>query len=295
MNLSPGQLVKSTVILVFAMLLCSCQGAHSEPKNQDHKVHVRQIPAQPDGLEVLLNPEIQRSIPHDTDSFTQGLLAHRGYLYESTGRPKKSKVLRLNMTTGEAEDETRIHDSYFGEGLAYLDKKFFQLTWTSGVCLQYNENLELEKQLFYGTQGWGLTVDPNEKLLVFSDGTDEIRFLDPRNLVTKRRIKVTDGRGRPVSYINELEWVQGEIWANIWTSDIIARIDPNTGKVKAWIKLEELVQKNQTNDADVLNGIAYDEAHDQLFLTGKLWSKIYIIDKVTEVFFNSNGKSPQEL
>jgi glutaminyl-peptide cyclotransferase len=278
-------------VLTWALVLIAiagCKSAKTQPMAEPESLRLLQVPAQADGLPTQVDPATVGSIPHDTTAFTQGLVYHRGALYESTGRKGHSKLRRLNVQTGEVEKETALQDSYFGEGLAVLDDKFYQLTWTSGVCLLYNSELGFEKNIIYGTEGWGLTVDPESKLLVFSDGSAEIRFLDPTNFITKRRLTVTDGNEQPVSYLNELEWVNGEIWANIWTSDTICRIDPQTGRVKSWLKLSDLVLHNQTSPEDVLNGIAYDPESDSLWLTGKLWPQIYKVENVKKIFFEAD-------
>lgn len=246
----------------------------------------------PDSLPVVKDPKPTSSIPHDVKSFTQGLLYHNGSLYEGTGERGESVVRKLNPSTGEVEQNVPVDDRYFGEGLAFLEGKFYELTWTAGVCLVYDENLKFQKQLLYGTEGWGLTVEPTEKLLVFSDGSSQIRFLDPSNFLTKRRIDVVDGNGQEVTRLNELEWVKGEIWANVWMSDSICRIDPRTGKIVGWVKLPALVAETQTGNDDVLNGIAYDPETDTLWLTGKLWPKIYKFENVTEQFFGKASKEP---
>ena len=178
--------------------------------------------------------------------------------------------------------------------MAAFEGRLYQLTWTSSVCFVYDQKtLTQEKELFYNGQGWGLTTSPKEKLLVFSDGSETLKFLEPSNLVTKRSLVVTDGRGQPVSNINELEWVRGEIWANIWMTDTICRIAPTNGKVLGWIELSSLVRENQTGADDVLNGIAYDPQSDTLWLTGKLWPKIFRFDEVEKLFFAKHPDKPR--
>ena len=247
---------------------------------------ITQIPAQPDGLPAADNLQPDGSIEHDTDAFTQGLLFLDGKLYESTGREGHSKIRRLNPENGDSEAETDMNPEFFGEGLAFLNDQFYQLTYRAGVCVLYNRDLEPKGDLFYGTEGWGLTADPNRNLLIFTDGTDQLRFLNPENLTTETKLQVTDGKGNPVPRLNELEWVNGEIWANIWTSDAIARIDPETGKVVGWIHFTDLMKQHQVGYEEVLNGIAYDPATDTLWITGKFWPKIYRFDKVKEKFFS---------
>ncbi len=275
--------------LVF--VLAGCTGVVSEPQAQPSPFKILTVPASPDKLPVSPNPETNGSIPHDTEAFTQGLVFHKGSLYESTGRNGESKIRRLNPVTGEVEKETALDDAYFGEGLATLNDQFYQLTWRSGVCLQYGRDLDYQKTIIYGAEGWGLTVEPETGLLIFSDGSPEIRFLDPTNFITKRKITVLDGNKNPVPYLNELEWVNGEIWANVWTSETICRIDPASGQVLGWIKFHDLVSETQTGPEDVLNGIAYDPDSDVLWITGKLWPAIYKIEDTKQVFFASSPSS----
>jgi glutamine cyclotransferase len=237
-------------------------------------------------LPVLSNPVPDGSVDHDPNDFTQGLLYAEGALYESTGRNGASKLRRLNADSGSVEATRKLPNEYFGEGLACIGERLYQLTWTSQICLVYDrKTLTQRQQLFYAGEGWGLTASPEEKLLVFSNGSAQLSFLDPENLVSKKRLAVTDGKGDPVANLNELEWVRGEIWANIWLTDRIARIDPNTGKVLSWIVLSELVSAHHDEAEDVLNGIAYDPDADRLWVTGKLWEKIYRFDGVKKRFF----------
>ena len=284
---------KLAILQVLFLPIVGCTQAVSHPAKEatPQEIRLLQAPSTPDNLPVLENPEPNSSIPHNTESFTQGLLFHQGLLYEGTGHYGQSKLLTLDPKSGEVQNEVKLAEKYFGEGVAILDNKIYQLTWRAGVCLVYDTKLNAERELFYGTQGWGLTVDPKQKLLVLSDGTSQVRFLDPKTLITKRKITITDGLGRQVHNINELEWVRGEIWANVWTSAAICRINPESGQIKGWIHLNDLAHENQTNEADVLNGIAYDPESDTLWLTGKWWAKIYRFENVEKSFFGeSQGK-----
>ena len=242
-----------------------------------------------DGLPYIVDPVPDGSFEHDPSAFTQGFVYSKGHLYESTGRNGDSRLRRLNVSTGEVEHTTKLDDQHFGEGLAAFEERLYQLTWTSNVCFVYDQaTLSLEKELFYNGQGWGLAVSPQERLLIFSDGSDTLRFLDPSNLVSKRTLTVTDEKGAPVPNLNELEWVRGEIWANIWMTDRIARIDPKTGKVKSWLLLSKLSSQEHDEDEDVMNGIAYDPDADVLWLTGKLWFRVYRFDDVSKTFFTDH-------
>ncbi len=245
-----------------------------------------------DGLPYIVDPVPDGSFEHDPRAFTQGFAYSKGHLYESTGRNGESALRRLNVATGEVEKTQQLEDQHFGEGLTIFEEKLYQLTWTSNVCFVYDqETFTRQKELFYNGQGWGLALNPEERLLIFSDGSDTLRFLDPTNLVSKRNLVVTDGQGQPVANLNELEWVRGEIWANIWMTDRIARIDPKTGKVKSWLLLTKLSGQEHDEDEDVLNGVAYDHDGDVLWLTGKLWNRVYRFDDVTETFFSASGRA----
>lgn len=280
--------------LLLAVVGCTSMTGQAKPSASQKNSKVALIPAQqrPDSLPTIVDPPSSSELEHDTSAFTQGLLFHNGSLYESTGHKGRSKVRKLDPENGAVRQEVPLSDDHFGEGLAFLEGSFYQLTWTSGVCLVYDQELKFQKQLLYGTEGWGLTVHPEEKLLVFSDGSSEIRLVDPTNFITKRKFTVTDGNGEPVYRLNELEWVRGELWANVWMSDVVCRIDPSNGQVVGWIKFGRLVQENQTGDDDVLNGLAYDSESDTLWITGKLWPKIYRFPKVAETFFSAPTTRP---
>jgi glutamine cyclotransferase len=220
--------------------------------------------------------KIIKSYAHDPQAFTQGLLYDGGFLYESTGKEGFSSVRKVELETGGVLKIQRLSPVYFGEGLALVGTKLVQLTWLHGKGFVYDkETFRLEGEFGFAPEGWGLAYDG--KRLILSDGTDELRFLDPVTFKETGRLAVTDG-GVPVKRLNELEIVRGEILANIWMKNVIARIDPATGKVKGWLDLDALVKANQGGDTDaVLNGIAYDAKGDRVFVTGKLWPKLYEI------------------
>ena len=266
------------------LVLAGCQASSLPVAARPSALPVTPPPG--DGLPVVVDPAPDGWLAHNPRDFTQGLVFADGALYESTGRNGESKLRRLNAASGEVEQTQEIASQHFGEGLASFESSLYQLTWTSQVCLVYDRaTLKPQRELFYTSEGWGLTVSPGEKLLVFSDGSTELRFLDPNNLVGKRQITVVDGRAQPVGNLNELEWVEGEIWANVWMTDRIARIDPATGKVLGWLLLPDLVATHHDETEDVLNGIAYDPVGDTLWITGKLWEKIYRFDGVKARFF----------
>jgi len=220
--------------------------------------------------------KIIKSYAHDPQAFTQGLLYDGGFLYESTGREGFSSLRKVDLATGGVLKIQRLSPVYFGEGLALVGNKLIQLTWLHGKGFIYDkETFRLEGDFDFAPEGWGLAYDG--KRLILSDGSSELRFLDPVTFKETGRLAVTDG-GEPVKNLNELEVVRGEILANIWMKNVIARIDPATGRVKGWLDLDALVRANQSTDTDtVLNGIAYDAKGGRLFVTGKLWSKLYEI------------------
>jgi glutaminyl-peptide cyclotransferase len=224
--------------------------------------------------------QIVHVYPHDPSAFTQGLVYSEGHLYESTGLNGKSSVRLVDLQSGQVQQRHDLPSQYFGEGLTIWKNKLYQLTWKANTGFVYDAfTLLPEKTFTYTGEGWGLTQ--NEKELILSDGTSFLRFLDPQSFREVRRIQVRDA-GRTIDKLNELEYVRGEIYANIWQTDRIARISPNTGKVLAWIDLTGLIDKSQLPNADaVLNGIAYDSTSNRLFVTGKLWPKLFEI-RVTE-------------
>ncbi len=218
--------------------------------------------------------DVVREFPHDTAAFTQGLLWHDGALYEGTGEVGRSSIRRVTLETGAVEQRRDVPAPYFGEGIAILGDRLFQLTWKNGVAFVYDRRTFAPRGEFrYPGEGWGLTTDGTRR--VMSDGTATLRFLDPDTFDTLRTVTVTEN-GSPVRYLNELEWIKGEVWANVWTRDRIARIDPQSGAVVGWIDLTGLLPASwRTGAEDVLNGIAYDAAGDRLFVTGKKWARLY--------------------
>ncbi len=217
---------------------------------------------------------VVRSYPHDPNAFTQGLEYVDGVLYEGTGLNGRSSVRRVNLETGNVLKQHNIGAEYFGEGITIFGSSLFELTWQSGLAFVYDRNTLAPKKSFrYSGEGWGLTHDGTN--LIMSDGSEFLRFLDPATFAERRRLRVT-GVGQPVKNLNELEYVKGEIFANVWMTDYIARIDPATGRVNAYIDLRGLMPANDSS-RDVLNGIAYDETADRLFVTGKLWPRLFEI------------------
>jgi glutaminyl-peptide cyclotransferase len=220
--------------------------------------------------------EIVHTYPHDRRAFTQGLLFLNGVLYESTGLNGQSSVRKVDLTTGKVLQETDVPAQYFAEGLAALNEKLYQLTWQQNTAFVYDLNTFNREMLFsYTGEGWGLTTDGQS--LILSDGTDQIRFLDPSNFQVKRTINVRED-GEPVAELNELEYVKGEIFANVWQTDHILRINPSTGEVVGDINLTGILPiADHDATTDVLNGIAYDAPTDRLLVTGKNWPKLFEI------------------
>ena len=223
--------------------------------------------------------EVVHSYPHDRTAFTEGLFYLDGFLYESTGIEGASSVRKVRLETGEVVQRHDLPSAYFGEGIIHWKDRLIQLTYKTEVGFVYNlSTFETERRFEYPGEGWAMTQDG--KNIFMSDGTAQIRIWDPETLQELRRITVTD-QGQPVPNVNELEWVKGEIYANIWETDRIARIDPATGRVVGWIDLAGLLNPNERiagpEGTDVLNGIAYDTKGNRLFVTGKRWPKLFEI------------------
>lgn len=215
-----------------------------------------------------------RSYPHDSTAFTQGLVWRDGRLYESTGRYGESTLRLVELETGRVLQQASLGAQYFAEGLTTVGDTLYQLTWKEGVAFLWDpQTLRQIGQVQYNGEGWGLASDGRR--LIVSDGSSYLTFVDPVTFQVDTTLRVTDG-GRPVDQLNELEWVKGEVWANVWHTQRIARIDPATGRVKGWLDLAPLIPPVADAEA-VLNGIAYDEAADRLLVTGKLWPVLYEI------------------
>lgn len=222
---------------------------------------------------------VVHAYPHDAQAFTQGLVYVDGALYESTGINGKSSLRKEDLATGRILQFHDVPSKYFAEGLTDWGDTLVQLTWETHIGFVYDRaSFRLLRTFQFEGQGWGLTHDG--KNLILSDGTATLRFLDPENFRQVRRITVKD-QGNPVTQLNELEFIHGQIYANIWHADRIARISPVTGKVLGWIDLRGLLPQSERSSAEaVLNGIAYDSVHDRLLVTGKLWPKIFEIEIV---------------
>jgi glutamine cyclotransferase len=214
--------------------------------------------------------------PHDPQAFTQGLIYLDGHLFESTGLEGQSSLRQVDLESGRVLEQRDVPKQYFAEGLTDWGSTLVQLTWQSHIGFVYDRaTFHLLRSFQYSGEGWGLTQDG--KRLILSDGSATLRFLDPNTFKEVRRITVTD-HGKPVTKLNELEYIHGEIYSNIWYSNKIARISPQTGRVLGWIDLTGIIPSVELQSTDaVLNGIAYDAQHDRLFVTGKLWPRLFEI------------------
>jgi len=217
---------------------------------------------------------VVKVFPHRPDAFTQGLAFADGFLYEGTGMHGRSTLCRTKLDTAKVLERRILPQQYWGEGITIFKDQIIQLTWKARTGFVYDKtNLKFLHRIKYATEGWGITHDTQH--LIMSDGSATLYFRDPNTFATVRKIQVTDDRG-PVRELNELEYIKGRVFANVWQTDRIAIIDPNTGHVTSWIDLRELAAKHP--HGDVLNGIAYDAAQDRLFVTGKFWSSLYEIE-----------------
>jgi glutamine cyclotransferase len=228
--------------------------------------------------------KIIKTYPHDTSAFTQGLVYDGGVLYEGTGKYGQSSLRRVDLDTGRVLKQTSLAGALFGEGVSVWKDRLIQLTWRSGIGFVYDkENLTKVGDFKYQTEGWGITSDGRN--LIMSDGTETLHFLDPDTFKEKWQIKV-EAEGVPIKGLNELEYVKGDIYANVWPTNWIVIISPETGEVKGAINLQGILQKGDgqqdSKKVDVVNGIAYDPQGDRLFVTGKLWPKIFQIELVAE-------------
>jgi len=228
-------------------------------------------------LAPLFNFRIVRKYPHDPEAFTQGLIFAKGAFYESTGLNGRSSLRRVDPETGQVLNEYDLPAQYFAEGLTMWDMSLIQLTWKSEKGFVYNMgSLALEREFNYSGEGWGLTNDGRS--LIMSNGTADLTFLDPKTFAQQRTLRVLD-MGRPVTLLNELEYMKGKILANVWQEDFIAMISPETGEVFGWLDMSALRKEIPPgSSAETLNGIAYDSDKGRLFVTGKLWPSLFEIE-----------------
>jgi glutaminyl-peptide cyclotransferase len=260
-----------SILISLIIFASSCRGP-----NVQTPATIAATPVESSSEPTSYTYEIVNTFPHDPQAFTQGLVFADGIFYESTGLNGESSLRKVEVTTGKVIKKIEVPNRYFAEGLALFQGQLFQLTWQDQKGFIYDHNTFAPQGEFqYTGEGWGLTHDG--KSLILSDGTDQIRFLDPANFKEQRSITVkvpTD----TIKEINELEYVKGEIFANVWQQEFILRIDPANGKVKGMIDMRGLLKpEDKHGETDVLNGIAYDAEKDRLFITGKKWPKLFEI------------------
>ncbi|MFY9570927.1 MAG: glutaminyl-peptide cyclotransferase [Blastocatellia bacterium] len=271
----------SIKIIVGTLLVSACAAIlifasmRSQPPEPVDRAAIAK-PSTSDERVTRLAYEVVNSYPHDPTSFTQGLVWRDGGFFESTGMYGQSKLRRLEFPSGKVLKEIRLAPELFGEGLAAVDDRLIQLTWKSRRGFVYDlQTLRLLQEFSYDTEGWGLTYDGTN--LILSDGSSDLFYLDPKTFKPVRKLAVRMN-GQPVHELNELEFIDGEIWANVWQKDLILRIDPSTGQVTSLLDLKGvLAPSDKTGSEDVLNGIAYDAGQKRLFITGKLWPRIFEI------------------
>lgn len=277
------------LLITFAVFAASCKNSTSANRpnvNNNSAANANKTVVAPapaaDKIPVYTY-EIVNTFKHDPKAFTQGLVYENGFLYESTGQTGESTLRKVELESGKVLQKHDVDDDIFAEGMTILNGKIYQVTWQDGMCFVYDlKNFKLLEELKYNGEGWGLTNDGTN--LVMSDGTHIIKFLDPQTLKTVRALPIFQETGKPLFKINELEYVKGEIWANIWHSEEIgkpnhiARIDPNSGKLLGWINLQEISPDDVARDEEnTLNGIAYDAGGDRIFVTGKNWKNLFEI------------------
>jgi len=257
-------LMRRNSIWIWCVLLIGAAGAVYAAANRERAVPTAGF-------------RVRAEFPHDPAAFTQGLTIHAGVMYEGTGLEGESSLRRVDLKTGRVAARQNLDKPYFGEGIAILNDKIYQLTWRNRTAIVYDlQNLGYVKSIRYAGEGWGLTTDGES--LIMSDGSSTLKILNPDTFETVKRLTVKAGK-TPVSHLNELEFIDGEVWANIWHSDRIVRISPATGEVLGWIDLSSLYPLRQRPSKEhVLNGIAYDADQKRIFVTGKNWPKIYEIE-----------------
>jgi glutaminyl-peptide cyclotransferase len=267
---------QSIVALLLAVVLPFAGCSKSNPADSRNQ-SAPAVSQQASGSEPpVYSFEVVRAYPHDPAAFTQGLIFAGGFLYESTGLNGASSLRKVDLTTGRVLQKADVPVQYFAEGLTLFRGKLFQLTWQAHKGFIYDQGtFAMEKEFPYDVEGWGLTHD--DQFLIMSDGSNQLRFIDPADFQVKKTISVMD-KGRPLFALNELEYIKGEIYSNIWHDDRIVRIDPASGKILAWINLAGLLSAQERGGPEnVLNGIAYDDVEDRLFVTGKRWPKLFEI------------------
>jgi glutamine cyclotransferase len=265
-----GQAVSLVAVLVAAVASLAPVPLPVEPAQGRQPLQTGQILMTP-----VYGYDVIACYPHDPKAFTQGLVFSDGMLLESTGLNGQSTLRRVRLETGEVLQRVSVARRYFAEGLTQLGDELFQLTWETGVAFVYDaRTFDRRRTMSYKGEGWGLTTDGVE--LYLSDGSSTLRVLEPGTFPVRRTVQVTDG-GVPVTRLNELEWVEGRLFANVWLTDRVAIINPESGVVEGWLDLSGLGPRQDAVTNAVLNGIAYDRPGRRLFVTGKLWPTLYQI------------------
>ncbi|MEN3002485.1 MAG: glutaminyl-peptide cyclotransferase [Armatimonadota bacterium] len=276
------RLLSCWMLLSGVALLMGCQAPSPTPMRTSSSTSSNpptnsEPPAQKKPIPIYTY-RIVKTYPHDPKAFTQGLVYADGFLYEGTGLEGQSSLRKVELRTGRVLQIKKLAPELFGEGITLWQDKIYQLTWRNGICFVYErDSFRSITEFRYTGEGWGLTHDG--KHLIMSDGSDTLTFRDPDTFAIVKRLQVK-ADGVPVRNLNELEYVEGEIYANVWQTDMIARISPATGEVVGWIDLSGLLSEREARNADVLNGIAYDPKGKRLFVTGKLWPKLFEIELV---------------
>ena len=290
-------------LILFAFLSFACNGTSDNSKNvvvvNKSNGNTSNTTVKTDAAVPVYTYEIVNTYKHDPTAFTEGLFFHDGFLYESTGEEGKSSVRKVELETGKVVQKFDLPKDSFGEGISMINDKIYQLTWQEGVCRVFDaKDFKLLREIKYEGQGWGMTTDGTN--LIMSSGMHIIKFVDPETFKTVRTITVLQPTGKPLFLLNELEYIKGEIWSNIWHSEdsqtgvagqgqlpniskpnYIARINPQDGKLLGWIDLANISPDDDVDDdkrsENTLNGIAYDAANDRIFVTGKNWKKLFEI------------------
>ncbi|MGB7208776.1 MAG: glutaminyl-peptide cyclotransferase [Pyrinomonadaceae bacterium] len=281
-------------LISIALLIASC-GSGTNGSNSRSVGNANATP-KPAALPVY-SYDVVKAFPHDSKAFTQGLVFRDGFLYESTGQEGESTLRKVDISTGKVVQKFDLASEIFAEGLTIMNDKLYQISWRDKIAWEYDiADFKMLREMSYSGEGWGLTTDGTN--LIMSDGTHLLKFVDPQTFKTIRSIPVMQESGKPLYLLNELEWVKGEIWANIWHSEetetgttqgrlpnigrpnTIARIDPASGRVTGWIDLAGISPDDQNGENETentLNGIAYDADNDRIFITGKKWKRLYEI------------------
>lgn len=286
--------MRTFLLLIAVSAVFACNGTSGTKTNINNKNSSNSAKAA--AALPVSSYEVVNTFPHDPKAFTEGLFYHDGFLYESTGQERKSSLRKVDLNTGKVVQKFDLPPESFGEGISMIGDKIYQLTWQEGICRVFDaKDFKLIREFEYQGEGWGMTTDGTN--LFMTDRTHVIRVMDPETFKPVRQLVVLREDGKPLMQINELEFIKGEIWANIWHSEdpailgkpnYIVRIDPNSGKILGWIDLGGISPDDQPSPSSMndpsdpkaentLNGIAYDAEHDRIFVTGKNWKKLYEI------------------